>query len=384
MSSAPTKPLIRSYERISFVFIFILATLCGHLLANGILSLSIFDTLSEPTSRIPYALASGSLLGGLVGAFQWLVLRKYVPDKMWIVATWLGTILISLLSAFMNVARQALVPNPFTNLTVPPPSGTTMALLMIASLITSLAGLYLSGYLQLRVLRSYTVNGKWWSFWPIIAGGLRSLHASPVIFFGMIMSNFQAATIASWFSSRLLHMLLPAATQAIAFCYLNRKPPTLDETTIDTPTAPWQQSPELGSYWRSLALSAPLYRKLTRSWKSDLTIEQSLSYQIGVNAQGEIMGYEPNSPVALEYVDQTPLLDLVSNLPTDTAMPLARFNATFAPPAAIYLTPLRQISRRRLIITTYLIITIAGLVSVVVFQLLPTKFGDLFLQLFNY
>jgi hypothetical protein len=381
MSSAPVEPLIRSYERISFVVVFILATLCGRFLANGIMSLSIVNTLSE-ANGIFYTLVSGCLLSGFVGAFQWLVLRKYVPDKMWIVATWLGTILVSLISAFMNAARQTLVPNPpFIDLTVPPPSGTTIALLMIASLIASLAGLYLSGYLQLRVLRPYTVDANWWSFWPIAAVVLRMVHVLPMWFFnGVIMgqANLMALTIVSWFGSKFSTVPLWAATQAIAFCYLNRQ-----SSAIADETPQWLKTSELASYWRTLALYVPLYRKITRSWKSDLAIEQSLSYQIGVNAQGDIMGYEPNSPVALEYADQTPLPALVSSAPTDTTMPLARFNVTFAPPAAIYLSPLRQISRRRLMVTTYLIIMLIGLLSSLVFRLLPTKFGDLVFPLFN-
>jgi hypothetical protein len=390
MSSLPAKPLIRSYERISFVVVFIFATVCGRFLANGILSQSIFDTLSE-TNGILYSLVSGCLLGGFVGALQWLVLRKYVPDKLWIVAMWFGTILMSLISALMNAAYQALVPNPFSNLTVPPPSGTTMALLTIAGLIANLSGLYLFGYLQLRVLRSYVVDANWWSFWPIAAVVLRTLHVFPVLFFSAIipriqsqaMPNMLAIAIASPFASGLLIFPLLAATQAIAFCFLNRKPPTIDAGTNDDLVAPWLQTPELASYWRTLALYVPLYRKITRSWKSDLTVDQRLSYRIGVNAQGEIIGYEPNAPMASEYVEQTPLPALVGSAPTDVAGPLARFNVTFAPPAEIYLSPLRQISRRRLMITTYLMIVVMVLVSQLILRSLPTKFGDLVFRLFS-
>jgi hypothetical protein len=389
MSSIPAKPLIRSYERISFVVFFMLATVCGRFLANGILSQSIFDTLAE-TNGIFYALVSGCFLGSFVGAFQWLILRKYVPDKMWIVATGLGITLISLISAVMNAARQTLVPNHFI-LDVPTPSVTTMALLTIASLIANLAGLYLFAYLQLRVLRPYTVGASWWSFWPIVAGGLRTLHLLPALFFGVIMPQIQprampnmlAIAIAAAFGSKLLIVPLWAATQAIAFCFLNRQPPVIDDGMNDDSVAPWLQTPELASYWQTLALYVPLYRKITRSWKSDLTVDQRLSYRIGVNAQGEIIGYEPNAPMALEYVDQTPLPTLVGSAPTDMAVLLARFNVTFAPPAEIYLSPLRQISRRWLIITIYLIIMVMGLVSQIILRSLPTKFGDLVFRLFN-
>ncbi len=388
MSPATPQTLVKSYERISFVCIFILATLLGRVLANLLLNQAVFDDWAEKNGILS-SVVTGLLTGTFVGAFQWLVLRRYVPDKMWIVATSAGMIFVSLISALMAAASQSLVLDPLKSFTIPPV--TTMVLFSISRLIASLSGLYLLGYLQLRVLRPHTVNANWWSFWPMGAGALRLVHFFPAIFFGMIMPQIQpterpnmlAIEIASLFGSKFLILPIWAATQAIAFCFLNRKPPTLNAEIIDNPPAEWLRTPELASYWRTLVLYVPLYRKITRSWKSDLTIDQRLSYRIGVSAQGEIMGYEPNAPMASEYVDQTPLAALVSSAPTDIAVPLARFNVTFAPPAEIYLSPLRQISRRRLMITTYLIIVVTGLVSALVVRSLPSKFGDLVFRLFN-
>jgi hypothetical protein len=77
-------------------------------------------------------------------------------------------------------------------------------------------------------------------------------------------------------------------------------------------------------------------------WKTQPTFQQPLEYRLGIAKNGDIVGYKPESDLALNNVTQTPLLDLLY-IPTNggsTTEPIGQFKATFTPQGKVEVTSL--------------------------------------------
>lgn len=90
-------------------------------------------------------------------------------------------------------------------------------------------------------------------------------------------------------------------------------------------------------------LGQQLRQQIQGNWKSGATLTQDLIYRVGVSKDGTILGYKPVNAVALQNVQKTPLLALVSrqgNRPTTD--PLAQFKVLFTKTGEVEVTPWRQ------------------------------------------
>ncbi len=89
-------------------------------------------------------------------------------------------------------------------------------------------------------------------------------------------------------------------------------------------------------------LRQKLYDQVNGQWKPQTNPAQDLVYRVGVGKDGAIVGYEPESPGALENVKQTPLLNLLY-IPaagsTPSQEPIGQFKVTFTPQGSVEVSP---------------------------------------------
>lgn len=90
-------------------------------------------------------------------------------------------------------------------------------------------------------------------------------------------------------------------------------------------------------------LGQQLRQQIEGSWKSGTALSQDLIYRVGVSQNGDILGYKPVNSAALQNVQKTPLLSLLSrqgDRPTTT--PLAQFKVSFTRTGGVEVSPWRQ------------------------------------------
>ncbi len=66
-------------------------------------------------------------------------------------------------------------------------------------------------------------------------------------------------------------------------------------------------------------LTVQLYDKLDLAWKKTPTFDGELIYRVGVNQNGDVIGYKYANDAALTYVTDTPLADLRFNTPASSS-----------------------------------------------------------------
>lgn len=103
-------------------------------------------------------------------------------------------------------------------------------------------------------------------------------------------------------------------------------------------------------------LTVQLYDKLDLAWKQEPTFDGELNYRVGVNENGDVVGYKFANEAALTYLSDTPLADVqfspeteeatesTANEPADvsptaTKNPIAQFRVVFKSDGVLEVSP---------------------------------------------
>jgi len=88
-------------------------------------------------------------------------------------------------------------------------------------------------------------------------------------------------------------------------------------------------------------LKRQLYTQIERAWQTQPRFYQDLFYQVGVDGNGKITGYRPVNQAAVDYTQDTPLLELldVPNPGYSAQKPLALFRVVFTPRGDLKVSP---------------------------------------------
>ncbi|MGQ9870895.1 hypothetical protein [Leptodesmis sp.] len=316
--------LIPPFERSRFTMLFVLATGLGWFLISLVLH-AVPNLLGLQHQGLLAIFVTGLVSGLMVSACQWLVLRRYLPDWLWILASTTGYILLTLTleswwGRFAQVLSQPTVmewANKLPAATVP------IASALLRSLLAAVSALWL-GLTQWLCLRYYTRSNLWWIGIPPLA----------------VLLSAALTTLNVWLPTSPLHLTLDTnvlgagilgITQAIGFCALYKQ---ARPERLKVPACPVAQAPEMLDYAQVKSLKKQLQRQLNRAWTSEHLNEEVLMYRVGVTESGAIVGYTPINPPAIEQVNQTPLPSLT--VPEAYSMhgkqpSVARFEVYFLP-----------------------------------------------------
>ncbi len=99
-------------------------------------------------------------------------------------------------------------------------------------------------------------------------------------------------------------------------------------------------APAITEPTRLESLTRSLRDTLDQSWRTTPTFTEDLVYRVGVAENGDILGFRYVNQPALDFVKETPLLDLRYN-PTETPRrePLAQFKVVFKPNGVLEVSP---------------------------------------------
>jgi hypothetical protein len=88
-------------------------------------------------------------------------------------------------------------------------------------------------------------------------------------------------------------------------------------------------------------LIVQLRRQLSEAWDREHTFEEPVVYRVGVAETGEILGFKQTDQSAVEYTDETPLLDLLKPPMTEDLQEqrLAQFRVVFTPDGVVEVSP---------------------------------------------
>jgi cytoskeletal protein RodZ len=87
-------------------------------------------------------------------------------------------------------------------------------------------------------------------------------------------------------------------------------------------------------------LQVELYDRLDRGWTTEPTFNEELIYRVGVAPSGEVLGFKFANDPALNYVNETPLLDLRYNpSEANSQEPIAQFRVVFKPDGVLEVSP---------------------------------------------
>ncbi|MBP0001048.1 MAG: DUF4335 domain-containing protein [Cyanobacteria bacterium SID2] len=86
-------------------------------------------------------------------------------------------------------------------------------------------------------------------------------------------------------------------------------PPEAEEPLALEPTL--DTVPEILDADRLLALRYSLYQQVNQAWTIEPTFDRDLVYRVSMGIDGAILGYRSENETARQYVDETPLPDLV-------------------------------------------------------------------------
>jgi hypothetical protein len=110
--------------------------------------------------------------------------------------------------------------------------------------------------------------------------------------------------------------------------------------TADADEELLNSAPTITDPIRLESLTRSLYDTLDQSWRTTPTFTEDLVYRVGVAENGDILGFRYVNQPALDFVKETPLLDLRYN-PTDTPRreALAQFKVVFKPNGVLEISP---------------------------------------------
>ncbi|MEX0271016.1 hypothetical protein AB3R30_17915 [Leptolyngbyaceae cyanobacterium UHCC 1019] len=331
ISQTQSRYLIPPFERIQFTGLFVLATGVGWFLIGLILR-----SVQDPTvvtylegKGLLSALVTGFVSGTVVSATQWLVLRRYLPDWLWILAGATGYVLLTTtLEAWWGWLGYAMTLPEVAALTgkILPQ---TMVMLTggIRTVLATICSLWL-GLAQWLLLRQYTDSSRWWVGVPSIAVVVSALFTA--FSAGLVLLNVNFPLDGNVLGAGILGI-----TQAIALCTLQRRP-------CNKPLTSLTMAPNL-DYNQANRLGKRLHQHLSDAWTSEHLNQESLHYWVAVTETGAIAAYKPISQAAIDQVQQTPLPKLVIpevlHPENGVTPPLAQFDVTFLPSGKLQIHP---------------------------------------------
>ncbi|MEQ9622348.1 hypothetical protein [Coleofasciculus chthonoplastes] len=327
--------LIKPFERLKFVIIFILITALSHVVAYFVYSQPAFNLLWEE-SPIQYGVVIGLIQGTLTGAAQWFIIRKYISDLKWILVVAATTTFITCIRTVLNMWQESLI---FSG-NVFPKQG--IILVYVLTVLIAIGTPLIYGWLQWYVLRTYIINARWWIFIPLIAG-LATIFIS--VLGGLPYYLGFSPDVWLRFNMTIINQTLLPATQAIGFCLLKKKSVS-EQTLLHSPLA---LATDIVDYWDVKKLEKILYASIEQRWKTNLSTSiGKLKYLVGVNRNGSMIIYEPMNPVSSDNVEQTPLPELASDSSYATfedehITGFAKFKVAFIPPGMLQVYSWRSI-----------------------------------------
>ncbi len=318
--------LVPPFDRWRFTLLFVIATGIGWLLVG--LVLPPLQNPSLPASWVNDGLlgafVSGLVTGLIVGATQWLGLRRYVPDWLWIIANTAGYVLLmTTLQGWRNLLEQGWHSNLVGGLALPTSPDIELVIAgILGTTLTALCTLWL-GWLQWLVLRQYARPSWQWVFVPAIA----VLVSSCLFFAG---SALVSAGVPTYLDANILGAGVMGTTQAIALCTLSQylEPTNSDRSLLLV------HAPQLKGRKQITTISLQLQQKLSQAWTTSIGCPHPLTYLIGADATGAIVASAPTNQPATEHLHRTPLaaIALPATITQTAALPpVARFQVTFMP-----------------------------------------------------
>lgn len=310
--------LIAPFERFTFALLFVTATGVGSFLVRWVLHLSLQSPLiseSVQAGGTIGAFVSGIGAGVFVGGLQWLVLRRYLPDWLWILASTAGYgIVMPLLFTWQQFPPEQFLPTAaiaqIDHLSPP----IALMLQALLSLVVAAACTVWLGLAQWFVVRQFTRSSQVWIVVPSI---------------GVFLSGFALVVrmLTPWNQLPLAVDIFSAGisglVQAIVFCTLLRK--------RSSTSFPFAIAPEIRRQSKLKRLAQRLHAQLQPLWQSDLPDNRPLSYLVGVDDTGTIVACEPENSWSLAAIDHTPIPQFIetSHVPEAIQPRLARFHVIF-------------------------------------------------------
>lgn len=88
-------------------------------------------------------------------------------------------------------------------------------------------------------------------------------------------------------------------------------------------------------------LALKVYDRIDRSWQTSPTFTQNLVDRVSVSQDGAIGNFEPLNQPAKDYIQETPLPNLLKSSETssNSAAPIAKFTVVFAPTGTLEVNP---------------------------------------------
>ena len=288
------------------------------------------------TNSLEYELAKGFLLGGLLGFSQWLVIRKYIPDLQWILATVTYSSLAALAGVFWRSQFNGLGSSMATG------SASLTALLWLTSYSGSILIAFIYCYAQHYVISHDIRRFRWWLWVTLISVGFQVMGIFLVMFAYAYLPTLQI-------NYKILFSAGIAAIQAIAFCCLYRKS-SLNESENPTlhPAFNLAAAPDTSDFCKIRRVQQDIERKILDVWATDLNGNYDLTYSIGVSSVGIIVACVPQIQRVIDRITETPLSTLIEDSEHLLNQPIAKFTLTFSPHGIAKLKSWRGVPRRLL------------------------------------
>jgi hypothetical protein len=89
-------------------------------------------------------------------------------------------------------------------------------------------------------------------------------------------------------------------------------------------------------------LTVQLYDKLDLAWKKTPTFDGQLIYRVGVNPNGDIVGYKYGNDASLTYLTDTPLADVQFMPSTEASSSTPESSSTSSPTTNSSKAPIAQ------------------------------------------
>ena len=324
--------LIPPFERVSFLLLFVAASWFGSLALFlyvrrwAGLFLPFFLREDTPIGIFVF----GAIAGVVLGASQWLVLRRYVPDWLWILATTTGyAVWLTTLQSWRRLLTQFLL-----DTSLPLQLGNLFPVVDVAfsTLLTAIGAIWL-GLAQWLVLRRYSRMAWGWILVPSIALLMTGVWTGTNLLFNLFNIPFQM-------NVGLLNVGLFTTVQAIALCTLQKR----NHRQAISVNRILATAPEIRSYSKVQKLANRLRMQLNQAWLSEPPRGRPLRYLVGVTERGTIAAYEPLHQTAINDRAQTPLAALTNASELGDGMaPLAHYQVSFLPSGRLEIIPWRGV-----------------------------------------
>ena len=322
--------LVSPFERFGFVSSFITVTGLGWFFIWIVLRTAQDPLL--PADAVQRGLLSavviGFVSGMVISAMQWLVLRRYLSDWLWILASATGYVLLTItLETWWAMVSQALaIPEVAALLERLSPIAAVLIPALIRAVLAAFSALWL-GVAQWFLLRQYTSNSRWWIGVPSIAVLISSILVA--------LGSSLATVYPIAFAPSVLAAIVLGGTQAIALCALQRHQ---SRDRAQSSSSLLATAPEILNYGQIQRLGRLLHRRLNLAWVSEHLHKKPLTYLVGITKYGAVAAFQPMHQAAFEQVDQVPLADLMDadlERRTGQTETLARFEVTFLPSGSL-------------------------------------------------